>query len=106
MALRAANDCDAMKGLRRNSGGAPSSSPSRTLAQAGTDWKEHGLIFPSRIGTPMEPDNLRRSWGRIRAAAGLDEVRLHDTRHTCVSLLLALSAAGHESWKYVAKSDL
>jgi len=39
-------------------------------ANAGPNWKEHGLVFPTRIGTPMEPDNLRRSWGRIRTAAG------------------------------------
>ncbi len=35
------------------------------------DWEDHGLVFPSRRGTPMEPDNLRRSWGEIRRAAGL-----------------------------------
>jgi hypothetical protein len=28
---------------------------------AGKDWRENGLVFPSRVGTPMEPDNLRRS---------------------------------------------
>src|ERR1019366_1728359 len=39
-------------------------------AEAWPDWQENGLIFPTRIGTPMEPDNLRRSWGRIRIAAG------------------------------------
>ncbi|GAA1633422.1 hypothetical protein GCM10009733_032990 [Nonomuraea maheshkhaliensis] len=32
------------------------------------EWTEHGLVFPSRCGTPMEPDNLRRSWGAIRKA--------------------------------------
>jgi integrase len=35
------------------------------------DWDDHGLVFPSRRGTPMEPDNLRRSWAEIRTAAGL-----------------------------------
>jgi len=57
-------------------------------ANAGPNWKEHGLVFPTRIGTPMEPDNLRRSWGRIRTAAGLASTRFHDMRHTCVSLLI------------------
>ncbi|WP_344920036.1 tyrosine-type recombinase/integrase [Streptosporangium oxazolinicum] len=47
------------------------------------DWEEHGLVFPSRRGTPMEPDNLRRSWGAIRKAAGLGDMRFHDLRHTC-----------------------
>jgi integrase len=50
-------------------------------ADAWPDWQEHGLVFPTRIGTPMEPDNLRRSWGRIRTAAGLTGTRFHDMRH-------------------------
>jgi integrase len=44
------------------------------------DWEDHGLVFPSRRGTPMEPDNLRRSWSVIRAEAGLPAVRFHDLR--------------------------
>jgi integrase len=47
---------------------------------AGTEWREYGLVFPSRVGTPMEPDNLRRSWDRIKKAAGV-ALRLHDLRH-------------------------
>jgi integrase len=35
------------------------------------DWQDHGLVFPSRRGTPMEPDNLRRSWYIIRKMQGL-----------------------------------
>ena len=40
-------------------------------SEAWPDWEDHGLVFPSRRGTPMEPDNLRRSWGEIRERAGL-----------------------------------
>ncbi|MFL6053319.1 MAG: site-specific integrase [Actinoallomurus sp.] len=50
---------------------------------AGKDWQDNGLVFPSRVGTPMEPDNLRRSWGRVRKSAGLEGVRFHDIRHAC-----------------------
>ena len=50
-------------------------------ADAWPNWQENGLVFPTRIGTPMEPDNLRRSWGRIRTTAGLTGTRFHDTRH-------------------------
>ena len=31
-------------------------------AEAESDWEDHGLVFPSRRGTPMEPDNLRPLW--------------------------------------------
>jgi integrase len=64
-------------------------------SDAWPDWEEHDLVFPSRRGTPMEPDNLRRSWYAIRQAAGLGQTRFHDLRHTCVTLLLDLGAPPH-----------
>lgn len=54
----------------------------------------------------MEPDNLRRSWGRIRASAGLGGMRLHDMRHTCVSLLLDLGVPPHVVREIVGHSDI
>jgi hypothetical protein len=41
--------------------------------KTGEGWQDHGLVVPAQLGTPMEPDNLRRSWGRICKAAGLME---------------------------------
>jgi integrase len=70
------------------------------------EWTEHGLVFPSRCGTPMEPDNLRRSWGAIRKAAGLGEMRFHDLRHTCVTLLLNLGAPPQVVRDIVGHSDI
>jgi integrase len=75
-------------------------------ADAWPNWQENGLVFPTRIGTPMEPDNLRRSWGRIRAAAGLTGTRFHDMRHTCVSLLLHLGVAPDMVREIVGHSDI
>ncbi|GAA2402664.1 hypothetical protein GCM10010404_70720 [Nonomuraea africana] len=54
----------------------------------------------------MEPDNLRRSWGTVRKAAGLGEMRLHDLRHTCVSLLLDLGVPPHIVREIVGHSDI
>jgi integrase len=54
----------------------------------------------------MEPDNLRRSWGRIRTAAGLTSTRFHDMRHTCVSLLLHLGVPPDMVREIVGHSDL
>lgn len=70
------------------------------------DWDEHGLVFPSRRGTPMEPDNLRRSWGAIRKAAGLADMRFHDLRHTCVTLLLNLGVPPQVVRDIVGHSDI
>ncbi|GAA2614404.1 tyrosine-type recombinase/integrase [Actinomadura fulvescens] len=75
-------------------------------ADAWPNWQDHSLVFPSRLGTPMEPDNLRRSWGRVREAAGLEAVRFHDIRHTCVSLLLHLGVAPDVVREIVGHSDI
>ena len=64
-------------------------------AAAGPAWIETGYVFTSTTGTPIEPDNLRRSWYPIRAAAGLEDVRFHDLRHTAVTLLLDIGTAPH-----------
>ncbi|MEU7939502.1 site-specific integrase [Microbispora bryophytorum] len=70
------------------------------------DWEDHGLVFPSLRGTPMEPDNLRRSWGAIRKAAGLGDMRFHDLRHTCVTLLLNLGVPPQVVRDIVGHSDI
>jgi integrase len=54
----------------------------------------------------MEPDHLRRCWGEIRNAAGLGAVRLHDLRHTCVSLLLDMGVPPHVVREIVGHSDI
>ena len=52
-------------------------------------YKDHGLIFPSETGTPVNPENLvKRSFKPLLKKAGLPEIRFHDLRHTCATLLL------------------
>jgi integrase len=55
----------------------------------GMRWREHGLVFPSNVGTPIVPRNLLRHFKDALSAAGLPDVRLHDLRHTCATLLAA-----------------
>ncbi|NJO84060.1 MAG: tyrosine-type recombinase/integrase [Blastochloris sp.] len=52
-------------------------------------WKEHGLVFPTRAGTPMTGRNLFRHFKQTLTKAGLPDVRFHDLRHTCATLLAA-----------------
>ncbi len=51
-------------------------------------WSDHGLVFPSAIGTPISGGNLSRSFKALLKRAGLPAVRFHDLRHTCATLLL------------------
>ncbi len=52
-------------------------------------WEDHGLVFPSTVGTPVSHRNLVRSFKALLKRAGLPaETRLYDLRHTCATLLL------------------
>jgi integrase len=52
-------------------------------------YKDHGLIFATGIGTPVNPENLvNRSFKPLLKRASLPEIRFHDLRHTCATLLL------------------
>ena len=51
-------------------------------------WRDHGLVFPSGIGTPLLGGNLNRAFKATLQRAGLPSIRFHDLRHTCATLLL------------------
>lgn len=55
---------------------------------AGESWKENDLIFPSPLGTPMDPSNLYHGFKALLKAAGLPDIRFHDLRHTAATLML------------------
>ena len=46
-------------------------------------------MFASAIGTPLEPRNITRHFKALLTAARLPNIRLHDLRHSCATLLLA-----------------
>jgi hypothetical protein len=52
---------------------------------AGDDWDDHGLIFPSERGTPLDPRNLLRQFKALLITANLPEMRFHDLRHSCAT---------------------
>jgi integrase len=56
---------------------------------AGPRWQDFGLVFTTRLGTPLEPRNVHRDFKRILARAGVPNQRFHDLRHAAASLLLA-----------------
>ena len=58
--------------------------------KAGSLWQDHGLVFTSAVGTPLDRYNVRRSFRAITEAAGVgQEWTPRELRHTFVSLLSA-----------------
>ena len=73
--------------------------------RAGELWQEHGLVFASRIGSPLTANNVIRAFRIITKKAGLGEDWVpREMRHTFVSVLSANGVpvesiallAGHE----------
>ena len=53
-------------------------------------YQPGGLIFATQAGTIINPSNLRnRSFKPLLRRAGLRQIRFHDLRHTCATLLLS-----------------
>jgi len=53
-------------------------------------WQDHGLVFASAVGTPLDRHNVRRKFRKITQASGLGtEWVPREMRHTFVSLLSA-----------------
>jgi integrase len=57
---------------------------------SGPFWSKSGFVFTTDHGTPIEPRNFVRSFKRLCERADVRPIRVHDTRHTCASLLAAL----------------
>jgi integrase len=60
------------------------------IERLGDLYRDDGLVFTTGVGTPINPSNLRRrSFAPLLERAGLPQIRFHDLRHTCATLLLS-----------------
>jgi integrase len=58
--------------------------------RAGELWQDHGLVFASRIGTPLTADNVKCAFRAVTKKAGLGQDWVpREMRHTFVSILSA-----------------
>ncbi len=53
---------------------------------AGPLWQDNGLIFPTGIGTPLDPRGLGIDYDRMIEKSELPRIRLHDLRHTFATI--------------------
>jgi integrase len=58
--------------------------------RAGAEWHDNGLVFATGKGTPLDAQNIvNRHFKPLLRRAGLPDIRWHDLRHTCLTILLA-----------------
>lgn len=56
----------------------------------GSLWQDCGLIFCTHGGRPLDSHNVARtSFKPLLQRAELPDIRFHDLRHTCATLLLS-----------------
>lgn len=61
----------------------------RERLASGSAWRDEDWVFPSTIGTVLEPRNFSRTFDKLRDQAGLPWLHLHDLRHACGTYLIA-----------------
>lgn len=51
-------------------------------------WHNEGFVFPSMVGTALDPTYLLKQFRQLLNNARLPKIRFHDLRHTAASLML------------------
>ena len=60
------------------------------IDESGDMWRENGLIFASETGEPLDRRLITtHRFKPLLKRAGLPEIRFHDLRHNCATLLLS-----------------
>ncbi len=57
---------------------------------AGSQWRDTGLVFTTAVGGFIEPRNVNRMFHRLCEIANVPQLRVHDLRHSCATLLFTM----------------
>lgn len=55
--------------------------------RAGETWEDHDLVFCQPDGRPWNPDYVSRRFKRLAAQTGIPVIKLHEARHSAISLM-------------------
>ena len=75
-------------------------------AREGSSWTELDLVFSTESGGLYDPDHFSQCFQRRVKRSGQRRVRLHDTRHTCGSLLAWLGVHPNDAQKILRHSQI
>jgi integrase len=72
---------------------------------AGALWQDHGLVFPSAVGTPLDPSHVRRAFRKVCETAGIGaNWSPRELRHTFVSIMSEQGVPSEEIARLVGHS--
>ena len=71
----------------------------------GEAWADHDLVFATRIGTPMNPSNVRRDLALLTERAGLGRWHPNELRNSAASLLSAAGVPMEEVMDLLGHTD-
>ena len=71
----------------------------------GPAWRDEDRVFPGVDGGPLGGTTIRKAFRAALEKAGLPEVRVHDLRHSAISMLLAAGGTLREAQELVGHSS-
>ncbi|MGB7147120.1 tyrosine-type recombinase/integrase [Mycobacterium sp.] len=60
---------------------------------AGSSWRDTGLVFTTAQGGFIEPRNANRIFHNLCRNANVPQLRVHDLRHSCATLLFTMGVS-------------
>ena len=68
--------------------------------------KFSGYVFVDELGNIIKPNYVTSSFKQLLKKNGLREIRFHDLRHSCASLLLSLGVPMKQIQEWLGHSDI
>jgi len=78
----------------------------REREAAGQLWEDHGFLFASPTGRPIDPRADNREWSELLEDANVRQARLHDARHTAATVLQMSGIASDASFDEISERIL
>lgn len=73
---------------------------------AGASWRDTGLVFTTASGGPIDPRSVNRMFSSLCKKAGVPQIRVHDLRHSCATLLFTMGVEAATVQKILRHSSI
>lgn len=73
---------------------------------AGSAWRDNSLVFTTTVGGPIEPRNVNRMFRNLCRKAGVPQLRVHDLRHSCATMLFTMGVTPATVQKILRHSSI